>query len=927
MPQHNKAVGVRQRKVRVQALLVAAALMLVKLTAYAAAESPTASAGSMDSREYRMLCAAHTVVSRAHSYAEVARKNSEVDYHQMERFLTAVYLFFANEQQPSCHSEDVELKAGVHYLFLSCGEASVTAQRLEIYAASAGKSLDTPLAAGYTDSSTRVQLLPFTPVATGTYRLKYSMHIADADIAMGRFGLIMYLSSEQSEQQSELTPQGFDDFYYTTFCRLSSSYRDIAVIQKHPGSISYHGKDDVPNAWAFQWGYLSTAKSCVSANWLEKGNVFIALATPDGIPTKTICTSTGTPAISIDSNSGVMFFNHHTRATGPAQLTISLRSAEKEDHIPYVVAFLDTSDVSAADMNYTDEVARQFLQKKSAYVVVQDFTDDLVQHIARDMRAVWTCGNALLRVKPASARVSLSAPNNAVIEPLPEAIDSHGNAVYTLCGLAPATYQVKLVCPESAQALYERTNKTEIKISDSAGILEQPIALQGRGHLSLAIDPPDASVTVDDQLPAPITTPLHLTPGEHKLQVHKDGYQDQTVAITLRQGDNPAQRITLEPLPVTVELIAIEKEVTAGQPVILVWKTTNVVRVTALYAQPGTASRAQPPRIIWKSPDAPYPLGTEGQTPVLEKDPGVTGGYSDLPQVTTTYHIIVAGSANQQQEATTTVIVHHGTRTPGPQVLDVKAAFATDAAISMLALGRGGDSLLALVDGAITRFDPQGRRSVLKLAPAEHPFTMFSCSPDSKVLAYITEKKVYQLFNGAKMSYTGWLSGEDGKEACLIPEEKQPVTALAFSTQGDMLAWADSAGSLNVGNVQGAAKTAIHPLPDCTNLLALAFSPDDTQLAGLTDSGWIRIWDLHNRRLVKMLHLRDESCAIAWSTDGKTIVHAAKNGQLRWLNVSSGKDTGDFWTPPVPVKAVAFSTDRQYYAVYTGKECQVYQLP
>lgn len=77
------------------------------------------------------------------------------------------------------------------------------------------------------------------------------------------------------------------------------------------------------------------------------------------------------------------------------------------------------------------------------------------------------------------------------------------------------------------------------------------LVLDALAHVSLTVDPPDATVRVDDEV-APDARAVELDPGEHTVTVNAPGRVDETFTLTLRAGDRVARTVRLRALPARV---------------------------------------------------------------------------------------------------------------------------------------------------------------------------------------------------------------------------------------------------------------------------------------------------------------------------------------------------------------------------------------
>jgi len=169
----------------------------------------------------------------------------------------------------------------------------------------------------------------------------------------------------------------------------------------------------------------------------------------------------------------------------------------------------------------------------------------------------------------------------------------------------------------------------------------------------------------------------------------------------------------------------------------------------------------------------------------------------------------------------------------------------------------------------------------------------------------------------------------DGKETALFTEHPGQVNALAFSTDGKILA---SGGYINpviqLWDPDTDSQLATLTLPEGTQSIStLTFAKDNTILISLDQSGNINYWDVNTHK--KVLDIVTEPLsydAVAASKDGSTFATGDRHGTIRLWNATMEHQFGDWGDDPEDqdVLALAFSPDKMILA--SGSEDKTVRL-
>ncbi|RKU26219.1 hypothetical protein C6499_13980, partial [Candidatus Poribacteria bacterium] len=159
----------------------------------------------------------------------------------------------------------------------------------------------------------------------------------------------------------------------------------------------------------------------------------------------------------------------------------------------------------------------------------------------------------------------------------------------------------------------------------------------------------------------------------------------------------------------------------------------------------------------------------------------------------------------------------------------------------------------------------------------------------------------------------------DGKETALFTEHPGQVNAIAFSTDGKILA---SGGFNNpiiqLWDLDTDSKLSTLTLPEeIQSISTLTFAKDNTMLISLDNSGNINYWDVVTRE--KALDIVTELSpydAVAVSKDGSTFATGDRHGTIHLWNATMEHQFEDWGDDPEDqdILALAFSSDRKILA-------------
>ncbi len=139
-------------------------------------------------------------------------------------------------------------------------------------------------------------------------------------------------------------------------------------------------------------------------------------------------------------------------------------------------------------------------------------------------------------------------------------------------------------------------------------------------------------------------------------------------------------------------------------------------------------------------------------------------------------------------------------------------------------------------------------------------------------------------------------------------------TAVAFSPGGRILAGASEDGTLRLWDV--ATGREIHRLRGHSDsVLTVAFSADGKILASGSGDRTVRLWDVATSEEIRRLPAhRHDVLGVAFSPDGKTLAAAAEDQSVRLWDLVSGRETRSLEGHSDWIRAVAFSPDGKVLA-------------
>jgi WD40 repeat protein len=137
---------------------------------------------------------------------------------------------------------------------------------------------------------------------------------------------------------------------------------------------------------------------------------------------------------------------------------------------------------------------------------------------------------------------------------------------------------------------------------------------------------------------------------------------------------------------------------------------------------------------------------------------------------------------------------------------------------------------------------------------------------------------------------------------------RSPVTDLAWSESGDLLATLDAVNIVRV--IDASTGNVKHAFSHTALVKCLSLGPDGKTLATAGEDRLIHLWDTSTgKKLQQLAGHQGIVKAVAWSPDGKTLASGSGDFTARVWDVQSGQQIAQFTRPQAKVDGVAFSPD------------------
>src|SRR5437016_4643705 len=390
--------------------------------------------------------------------------------------------------------------------------------------------------------------------------------------------------------------------------------------------------------------------------------------------------------------------------------------------------------------------------------------------------------------------------------------------------------------------------------------------------------PPEAQIFVDDRLTAStgsdgqakIST---LSPGQHRLRVTVNGYQDYEKDIDLLAGQTSSVAAKLEPFAPPIlseEAKAPSLEFRATIPRLAKPPVPEFVLERTLKAHSGWVTG-----VAFSADGQRLASGSSDQTVKLWDVPTgqETGTVATKIQEVQALAFSRDGHWLAAENSINTVTLWDATtrrevRTfPSNKPLGVLGS----SWVYSIAFSPDGRLLASGVDDKTIRlWDVETGRSVRDLGAARRSVIYIAFSPDGRWLASGGDDKTIKIWEVAT-----------GKEIQTLRGHKKNVYAVVFSSNGRYLASASADKSVKLWDVTTGRE--IHTLTGhASDVSSIAFSPDSRWLASGSWDKTIKIWDVQTGREVRTLEGHTHHVyTVAFDSRGSWLASGSEDGTIK----------------------------------------------
>jgi len=194
------------------------------------------------------------------------------------------------------------------------------------------------------------------------------------------------------------------------------------------------------------------------------------------------------------------------------------------------------------------------------------------------------------------------------------------------------------------------------------------------------------------------------------------------------------------------------------------------------------------------------------------------------------------------------------------------------------------------------------------------PFQSVAFSPDGTTLAVGSGTSATATSGGGSVRL--W-EVATGRQAGVLDAGSQPILAVAFSHDGNIVAGGSGDGSVRLWDVASHQPVGRPIRAGAGRVNSVAFSPRGSILAVGGKDGIVRLWGVTSRRPVggPLTGLSGAVTSVAFSRDGATVAAGGANGTARLWHVATHEPVGGPLTGHIAaVTTMAFSPDGKVLA-------------
>ena len=224
-----------------------------------------------------------------------------------------------------------------------------------------------------------------------------------------------------------------------------------------------------------------------------------------------------------------------------------------------------------------------------------------------------------------------------------------------------------------------------------------------------------------------------------------------------------------------------------------------------------------------------------------------------------------------------------------------------DASIFSAAFSSDGNNLTCGANTEVLFWNPHTYEHLKTTVEPRCNVVDIEYSPDGKIFATVGTSMKARLWDGQTGRFLGSFIGNHEKNFYGVNRDKEKLTSVCFSSDGNILATGDTDNQVCLWEI---CKGELYLIGDCLmtfnehtdEVNSVAFSPDGRKLASGSNDKTIMIWDVDSQTLLTTLTGHEKEVNnVMFSSDGDTVVSGSADGTLRFWDVA----TGELTRPPI----------------------------